>query len=529
MKSKFVRNIGELKMDCNCIGTMACDMNMDCMHCDKANCTLRKYDYDKMGKEVDLMERVRLKKANRDNLYCLEPPFPKSNFLMEISNVCNHSCIFCAHQKMKRKNGKLNKEKAFDILQQAYDLGTREVGFYATGEPFLIPDLADYVAKAKEIGFTYVYLTSNGSVATPRRIREVIDAGLDSIKFSINAPLGKLYKFIHGRDDFDKVVEHLKYVNEYRKETGKNFKIYVTGILTRFTENLQYKYHELFDDLCDQIVFKYVYNQGGYVPEIQEYLRCFSDNEECRKCNLPFDAISVTQEGYLSIENADYENMLIVADLNKISLKEGWYGAVMKDMRRRFMEDDLCGTICDGCVHHTHAPAKPLMPECSQVKGEYVFDDSLVKQRIENSDLIVYVPMSCDIIHSGHINIIKTATLYGKVIVGLFTDEAIASYKRVPYMPYEQRKIVVENIKGVAEVIPQETRDYIPNLRKLHADFMVHGKDWREGPLAEVRNNAIEAMKEWGGQVIEPDYTQGVSSTMIQNKIVERAVGKVIK
>ena len=499
-----------------------CDKNNDCMHCDKPNCTLRKYDYEKMGKDIDLMERVRLKKANREDLYSLEPPFPKSNFLIEVSNACNHACIFCAHQKMKRKVGKINKDKAFDIMKQAYGLGTREVGFYATGEPFIVPEMPEYIAKAKEIGYTYVYLTSNGSLATPERIRAVVDAGLDSIKFSINAPQRKLYEFIHGRDDFDIVMDHLKYLNKYREESGRNFKIYVTGILTRFTENLQDKYHEVFDGLCDQIVFKYVYNQGGYMPEIQEYLRCFGDNEKIRKCNLPFDAVSVTKEGYLSIENADYENMLIVADLNKVSLKDGWYGDVMKDMRRRFMEDSLNGTLCEGCVHHTYSSAKPIQEEYSEIKGEYQFDDTLVRKRIEDSNLIVYVPMACDIVHPGHINIIKTASKYGKVVVGLFTDEAIASYKRVPFMPYEQRKTVVENIKGVYKVIPQTSRDYVPNLRKLQADFMVHGKDWREGPLALVRQEAIDVMKEWGGQVIEPDYTQGVSSTMIQKKIAER-------
>ena len=80
-------------------------------------------DNEKMGKDVDLQERVRLKKANRENLYSLEPPFPKTNFLMELSNVCNHACIFCAHQKMQRKVGKIKKELAFDILRQAYELG----------------------------------------------------------------------------------------------------------------------------------------------------------------------------------------------------------------------------------------------------------------------------------------------------------------------------------------------------------------------------------------------------------------------
>lgn len=134
----------------------------------------------------------------------------------------------------------------------------------------------------------------------------------------------------------------------------------------------------------------------------------------------------------------------------------------------------------------------------------------------------VYLPMSADIIHPGHINIIKEAAKYGDVIVGLFTDEAIASYKRVPYMPYDQRKIVVENIKGVTEVIPQYTKDYEDNLRLLKPKYMVHGTDWRTGPLAAVRQKAIDIMAEWGGEVIEPEYTQGVSSSLIQQKIKER-------
>ena len=337
---------------------------------------------DNMGKQVDLQERVRLKTAERGELYSLEPPFPKTNFLMELSNACNHACIFCAHQKMQRKVGKINKELAFDILKQAYDLGTREVGFYATGEPFLVPELPEYIKKAKEIGYTYVYLTSNGSLATPEKIRAVIDSGLDSIKFSINAPERKLYEFIHGRDDFERVMEHLKYLNQYREESGKNYKIYITGILTRYTEDLKDEYFKVFEGLADQIVFKYVYNQGGYMPEIEKYLRCKSDEAPRRKCNLPFDAISVTWEGYLSIENADYENMLIVADLNKVSLKEGWYGEKMKEMRRKFMDDDLAGTLCDGCVHRECRPAKPLTPECSHVE-DYVFDDKLVRERVE--------------------------------------------------------------------------------------------------------------------------------------------------
>lgn len=134
---------------------------------------------------------------------------------------------------------------------------------------------------------------------------------------------------------------------------------------------------------------------------------------------------------------------------------------------------------------------------------------------------LVYVPMAVDILHPGHINIIQTAAAYGEVMVGLFTDEAIATYKNPPYMDYETRKTVIENVKGVSCVVPQEVKDYAPNLLKYKPDYMVHGTDWREGPLAEVRKKAIDLMAEWGGQVIEPEYTKGISSSGIKLKIKE--------
>lgn len=475
-----------------------------------------------MTEDMDLQERVRLKKADRSELYSLNPPFPYTNFLLELSNACNHECLFCAHQKMKRKVGKMKPEMVESALRQAYELGTREVGFYATGEPFLVKELPQYIRLAKEIGYEYTYLTSNGSLATPEKIRAVIDAGLDSIKFSINAPERKMYEFIHGHDHFDQVIEHLRYVRQYRDETGRKFKIYVTGILTRFTEQMKGMYQELFGDIVDQIVFKTVYNQGGYMPEIEHLLKCECDHETYRRCNLPFDAICVTCEGYLSVENADYENMLIVGDLNKVSLKEAWYGEKMKELRKGFIEDVLDGTICDCCVHHNDAPAEPLMPEYA-THNDDIFNDSKVRMRIKAAGFpysrLIYVPMAADIIHPGHINIIKKASALGRVMVGLFSDEAIRSYKPEPYMNYEQRKTVVENLKGVTYVVKQETKDYEDNLRRFKPDIMVHGKDWREGPLAQVRQKAIDILAEWGGSIVEPDYTKGVSSTQFKKAV----------
>lgn len=125
--------------------------------------------------------------------------------------------------------------------------------------------------------------------------------------------------------------------------------------------------------------------------------------------------------------------------------------------------------------------------------------------------------MSADFLHHGHLNILHHARQLGEVTVGLLTDAAIASYKRLPFLTWEERKTVVENIKGVTQVVPQETLDYVPNLEKFRPDYVVHGSDWRDGPQKETRQRVIEALAQWGGQLVEPDYTPGISSTKIVN------------
>ncbi|HMS63839.1 MAG TPA: phosphoenolpyruvate mutase [Ignavibacteria bacterium] len=133
----------------------------------------------------------------------------------------------------------------------------------------------------------------------------------------------------------------------------------------------------------------------------------------------------------------------------------------------------------------------------------------------------VYVGMSADLIHPGHLNIINEAKKLGEVTVGLLTDKAIAGYKRLPYLTYEQRKIIIENIKGVDKVISQDTLDYVPNLEMIKPDFVVHGDDWKTGVQKQTREKVIEALKKWGGELIEIEYTKGISSTMLNKGLKE--------
>lgn len=130
------------------------------------------------------------------------------------------------------------------------------------------------------------------------------------------------------------------------------------------------------------------------------------------------------------------------------------------------------------------------------------------------SDL-VYVAMVGDVIHPGNLNIINKAAEYGEVMVGLMTDTAVAEHEPLPYLSYEQREIIVKNIKGVSKVVKQEDWSGADNIRKYKPRYVVHGDDWKFGSKSVAREAVFTAMNEIGGEVIEVPYTQGINSSVI--------------
>lgn len=131
----------------------------------------------------------------------------------------------------------------------------------------------------------------------------------------------------------------------------------------------------------------------------------------------------------------------------------------------------------------------------------------------------VYLGMVADIMHPGLINIINEGAKYGDVIIGLYTDKAVAERKRLPFLTYEQRKTVIENLKNVSEIVPQNEWSYIPNLKKLKPDYIIHGDDWQNGIDMEVREEVFRLMEEQGGQVIEIPYTKGINSSALFDEV----------
>jgi organic radical activating enzyme len=157
------------------------------------------------------------------------PPFPRT-VLLEVSNLCNHRCVFCAYPKMTRPGRRMDLDMTRKILADAYGLGAREAGFYSGAEPFTSPDLEAIVGCAKSLGYEYTFISTNGSLATEKRLTAIIDNGLDSIKFSINAGDRETYRRIHGQDHFDRVLASLQFAHEYREKTGASLYISVSFV-----------------------------------------------------------------------------------------------------------------------------------------------------------------------------------------------------------------------------------------------------------------------------------------------------------
>ncbi|MBR5456945.1 MAG: phosphoenolpyruvate mutase [Bacteroidaceae bacterium] len=131
----------------------------------------------------------------------------------------------------------------------------------------------------------------------------------------------------------------------------------------------------------------------------------------------------------------------------------------------------------------------------------------------------VYLGMIADIMHPGLTNIINEGAKYGDVVIGLFTDKAIATHKRLPYLSYEQRREVLMNIKGVSDIVPQDEWSYVPNLLKYKPDYIIHGDDWVQGPDKYIRDEVYKTMEKLGGEVIEIPYTQGITSSGLANEL----------
>lgn len=287
------------------------------------------------------------------------PPFPR-NILVELTNACNHRCMFCFNKHANRKRGFIDSDLLASILAQAHELGARETGFYMTGESLLHKDLANQIATAKQLGYEYVYLTTNGVLLTPERTEQLFAAGIDSLKFSINAATRDTYHTVHGRDDFDQVLQNLRFLREYRDAHGPHVKLGASYVVAPANEKEKPLAAQLIGPLVDDILFYDVANQGGYMTA-----KDFPQVVSSAPCPMLFNRFHVTHEGNFTLCCVDYQNYLAVADLREVSVEEAWRSKRATAMRRRHLTGELSGTICHNCITGDMQTPRPLNPALS--------------------------------------------------------------------------------------------------------------------------------------------------------------------
>lgn len=315
----------------------------------------------------------------------LTPDYPLKGLHIELSNVCNHQCLFCANRKMSRKKGFMDEAFLKRILQEAYHEGFREVGYYANGEPFVSSGLDKYIGWAKQIGYSYVYIDTNGGVEFDK-IKRAIDAGLDSIKFSINGTDSDNYKLIHGRDDFSRVMDNLKKTYEYKKNLGRSLKVYVSIAVTRYIEDSVETFADYCRQYCDDLVTNSVIEMGGYIGEELKHLQTQKNMDFNQgmtiPCYLLWNSLFITYEGYATACCADFQNYLVYADLNQTLLKDAWNNETLINLRKAHLEGKIDGLPCVTCAYGRKTEWKPLIEKYASVCKPDIWDGFDIEKRI---------------------------------------------------------------------------------------------------------------------------------------------------
>ena len=139
----------------------------------------------------------------------------------------------------------------------------------------------------------------------------------------------------------------------------------------------------------------------------------------------------------------------------------------------------------------------------------------------KKNNKIAYVPLAVDILHSGHLNIIEKAKKYGKVVIGLLSDNAIAEYKDLPSLGYSERYRIVKSIRHVSKIVKQDTWNYTNVINTIQPDFFFHGDDWKKGIQKKTRDNVIKLLKKYNGKLIEIPYTKNISSSSIKSNLTK--------
>jgi len=284
----------------------------------------------------------------------IDPPYPKS-VKIELTGRCNLKCEFCAHKDGLRDVSDIKWEFFTRIVEELHSIGVKELGMFYLGESLLYKKLPEAIKYAKDLGISYVFLTTNGVTNNFDRLKGAVDCGLDSLKFSLNFCDDDQFKEVTGlkTSKLDLVVENIKNISEYIKESGSKCKVYASSI--RYSDEQVERMAPLLETMSgflDEHYWLPLYGQAGLVPfEGMDggNVGRFGNMVSPIPCWTLFTEGHITYDGRLSACCFDHDGRFDMGDLNTSSFMELWGSEKFKSLRECHLRGDIINTVCDGC------------------------------------------------------------------------------------------------------------------------------------------------------------------------------------
>jgi MoaA/NifB/PqqE/SkfB family radical SAM enzyme len=296
-----------------------------------------------------------------------ELPAPKS-VKIEISGRCNYRCGFCALRTREvQPKQDMPLELFQKITQEMRDAGVEEIGVFYLGESFMNPRLlVDCIKHCKQIGFPYVFLTSNASLASPLLVRQCMEAGLDSLKWSVNAADAEQFKDVMAVSPklYRKALANIKAAWQVRKDGGFKTGLYASSI--RYDGTQRERMESLLDEhvrpFVDEHYWLPLYSMGAFATQREEELgyRPTAGNQgrlgalrDPLPCWSAFTEGHVTADGKLSACCFDANSSWTMGDLTKQTFMSGWNSDQFVALRNAHLKKDVRGTVCEQCIAYS--------------------------------------------------------------------------------------------------------------------------------------------------------------------------------
>ena len=286
----------------------------------------------------------------------ITPPIPKS-VKIELTARCDLKCFFCATGNSLKDKGDMPLEEFKRLAKEIREAGVEELGVFYLGESLLYKDLAEAIRYAKEeLKYPYVFLTTNGRLATTEKIESIMKAGLDSLKFSFNNADEEQFAHVTrvAGNNHRKIIDNIKNAKIMRDKKGYDCGIFASSI--KYNGEQQIKMEKAVEEIIDYVDEHYwlpLYGQAGLTAGNDNTKPVAGNTGRLDNMRDALPCWSIFTEGHITYDSKlsaccfDHDGRFNMADLKKTSFKDGWVSKIFQNLRAANLKKDVKGTACE--------------------------------------------------------------------------------------------------------------------------------------------------------------------------------------